>query len=194
MCRYIDIIFNDEVVGGDLLKPDGDEFLKECGVESALDRLKIIAATKMQTEGLSIQAEWAQEVDQFLQEIKLTQYKDMFREKEVHMHILLHSNDDVLKELGVQSQLDRVKIMIESSRKIKPQSTVGRRYTPADVIQFLINIRMEKYIENFRAHHIDGEYLSKFGHDALKALGVSRRADRDTIMNNFTSKLAENTS
>ena len=47
----------------------------------------------------------------FLEQNKLNKYRSIFEESGMDGDLLLEADDDVLKELGVSSALDRKKIM-----------------------------------------------------------------------------------
>ena len=60
----------------------------------------------------------AQQVAEFLQSVGLGQYSEKFLESDISGDMLLQADDDVMEEVGVQSRLHRVQIVVQFRRHV----------------------------------------------------------------------------
>ena len=108
MSEYEEAFVEAEVSGEVLLEADL-AVLEELGVKSALDQIKVQVLFKRKLKG---NQEWCplSEVLHFLDQNKLSHHAAAFEKNAISGDILLECSDAALKQLGVSSALERVKI------------------------------------------------------------------------------------
>ena len=91
----------------------------------------------------------------FLVSIKLDQYVEQFRDHDVDGAMILEFDAEDFAELGVKSDLHKVKIVAHFEHRLKGVI----KYPAIMLINILKEIRLECYISQFSANNIDGDML-----------------------------------
>ena len=124
-------------------------------------------------------------VGEFLTSIKLDKYRESFISNEVSGDVLLDADDECLTELGVSTALDRVRIMTWFPRRLEE---VEPKYPVSEVVKYLQENKLEKYIKLFEENEIDGDMLLDTDPTLMKAvlkeIGVGV-VDRVKILSKF---------
>ncbi len=92
----------------------------------------------------------------FFTNIKLDKYRQAFVEAEVGGDVLLDANCKLLNTLGVNSNLDCVRIMTLFPRRLQ---NAEPRLPISKVLKFFKENKFEKYVELFKQNEIDGDML-----------------------------------
>lgn len=184
---YVELFKEEEICGDDFTKPipELDKLLRDAGVSSALDRLRITTAFKI---GPTTDQHSVQNVVKFLDRMNMHQYSQKFEEKGIGTELLLHIDDqELLLELGVSDPLDCLKIVVLFKRHVKGSSAFAQKYPLEATMKILDEIDMSHHIASFRYHEIDAECISEATTQALKKLGVKDRKQREKIKENFVA-------
>ena len=104
---------------------------------------------------------------------------------EISGDVLLDADEEFLTELGVDTALDRVRIMTLFPRTLEE---VEPKYPVSEVVKYLQENKMEKYIKLFEENEIDGDMLLDTDPTLMKAvlkeIGVGV-VDRVKILSKF---------
>ena len=184
---YVELFKEEEICGDDFAKPipELDKLLRDAGVSSALDRLRITTAFKI---GPTTDQHSVQNVVKFLDRMNMHQYSQKFEEKGIGTEILLHIDDqELLLELGVSDPLDCLKIVVLFKRHVKGASAFAQKYPLEATMKILDEIDMSHHIASFQYHEIYAECISEATTQALKKLGVKDRKQREKIKEYFVA-------
>jgi hypothetical protein len=96
-------------------------------------------------------------VAEFLKGIGLSQYAQSFVDFNVTGETLMVVEDDDLRDVGVLFRLHQVKIITVFKRVVTGESPTG--LTVDDVVNFLKKLKLDTYVNPFRANGIDGDIL-----------------------------------
>lgn len=125
------------------------------------------------------------DVADFLSSIQLEKYREVFINSEIGGDVLLDADEEFLTELGVESPLDCVHIIILFRQRLRE---TGPRIPISEVLRFLKENKFEKYVELFEKHKIDGEMLldtqQVLMKNAFKEIGIGV-VDRVKILSQF---------
>ena len=112
---------------------------------------------------------------------------------EISGDVLLDADEEFLTELGVDTALDRVRIMTLFPRMLKE---VEPKYPVSKVVKYLQENKMEKYIKLFEENEIDGDMLldtdPTLMKTVLKEIGVSV-LDRVKLISKFKTLVSTQT-
>ncbi len=127
-----------------------------------------------------------EDVGDFLTSIKLDKYRQAFVENEVGGDLLLEEGDcEFLNALGVNSFLNCVRITTLFRRRLQEAEP---RLPVSEVLRFLSDNKLEKYVELFERHEIDGDMLVETEKGLMKnvmnEIGIGA-VDRGKILNRF---------
>ncbi len=165
-------LFVEENVGGDVLLEAGDcEFLMELGVKSYLDCARIITLFPRRLQEAEPRLPIS-EVLRFLRENRLEKYVKLFEQHEIDGDMLMDNGDfKFLIELGVKSYLDCARIITLFPRRLQEAEP---RFPISEVLRFLRENKLEKYVELFEHHEIDGDMLvdTELTKKVLKEIGI----------------------
>ena len=177
--------FQENEIDGDLLLRATDELLKEIGIQTALDRLKIRIAFRREVLGPSDLAKKypLAEVAEFLcRKLNMERYVLFFQENEIDGDLLLRATDEILKEIGIQTALDRLKIRIVFRREVLGPSDLAKKYPVAEVVNLLKAHDMgAQYQLLLERNEIDGEMLSEASDQVLKEIGIKSQMHQKNI-------------
>ena len=128
-------------------------------------------------------------VTQFLQQIKLEQYVDIFHENEIDGDILIQSSDEDLEEIGVLNALHRLKIRICIKRLIfGEKSQLAVDFPSCRVAEVLnMNKQLKQFSRAFLDNDMDAELLHHASDTVLKQLGVFKGVHMRMIRNTINS-------
>ena len=126
----------------------------------------------------------------FVTSIGYSEYVELFTECGLSGDALIESTEEDLKDLGIESALARLKIIILFKRELQGLHPLAE-YFPADkVIEFLDALKpqeKEQYKKSFSDNQIDGEMLLAMEgkDDVMIELGVQRSIHRRIIRSQF---------
>lgn len=127
-----------------------------------------------------------QDVSNFLASIKLDQYITNFEEFEISGDVLLDINSANLLELGVDSALDRLRILVGFRRHLEGG---GVRFTTSQLTVALVQNNLAKYRKLFEEHRVDGDMLLYEEEDLVRSMlqeiGVTFGVDITRIISKF---------
>ena len=146
--EHLSLFDDEDVTEGNLQEIADEDLLHSIGVESALDRLKIIMQIQKYKSGVrGTQGLTTTEVAEFLcRKLNMGHYVLFFQENEIDGDLLLRATDEILKEIGIQTALDRLKIRIAFRREVLGPSELAKKYPVAEVVNLL------------KAHDMDAQY------------------------------------
>ncbi len=130
-----------------------------------------------------------QEIKQFLQEIDIPdEVIEQFEDNEVtgpDLLEVLEVSSQGLEDIGVSSELHRLKILILFKRKLRGDEP---DVSPLEVASFLRRHKMfQKYEKAFVDNGIDGELLLNASAGVLEELGVGNRFHQSQLKTKFTA-------
>ena len=181
--KHLSLFAHEEVTEGNL-QEIADEDLQSIGVESALDRLKIIMQIQKYKAGVrDTQGSTTTEVAEFLcRALDMEHYVLFFQENGIDGDLLLRATDEILKDIGIQSALDRLKIRIAFRREVLGPSDLAKKYPVAEVVNLLKAHDMDaQYQLLLERNEIDGEMLSEASDQVLIEIGIKSRMHRKNI-------------
>ena len=113
------------IVGEVLLQAGQGKGLEEIGVTSALHRLKIHILFRRRLEGVGKVAKRypVTEVIRFLHANRLSDLVETFEKHQIDGEILMEASDEVLEELGIEKQIQRIALMTHFRNYITPRFT-----------------------------------------------------------------------
>lgn len=124
-------------------------------------------------------------VGDFLASIKLDKYRKAFISEDVSGDVLLDADHEFLTALGVDTALDRVRIITLFPRRLQEAEP---NYPVSEVVRCLQENNLEKYVKSFEENEIDGDMLLDTDPALMKAvlkeIGVGV-VDRVKILSKF---------
>ena len=122
-------------------------------------------------------------VANFVTSIGYPDYAELFEENDYSGDVLVECEDEDLKDLGIESALARLKIIILFRRQLEGLHSVAKNFPADKVVEFLDGLKTqekEQYKQNFSSNEIDGEMLlaMKENYDVMIELGVKRAHSR----------------
>ena len=126
----------------------------------------------------------------FVTSIGYSNYAELFEENDFSGDALIVSTDEHLKDLGIESALARLKIVILFQRQLQGLHSLAKNFPADKVVQFLDGLKpheKKQYKQSFDENEIDGEILLAMQgkEDVMIELGVQRSAHRLMIMSKF---------
>ena len=175
LLKYLNLFADEDVTEGNLHELADEDLLRSIGVESALDRLKIIMQIQKHKSGVrGTQGCTTTKVAEFLtRALNMEHYVLFFQENKIDGDLLLRATDEILKGIGIKSALDRLKIRIAFRREVLGPSDLARRYPVAEVVNLLKAHDMDaQYQLLLERNEIDGEMLSEASDQVLIDIGI----------------------
>ena len=126
----------------------------------------------------------------FVTSIGYSNYAELFEENDFSGDALIESTDEDLEDLGIESALARLKIIILFRRELEGLHPLAEHFPADKVIDFLDGLKQqekEQYKKSFSDNRIDGEMLLAMEgkNDVMIALGIQRPAHRLIILSKF---------
>ena len=118
-------------------------------------------------------------VANFVTSIGYSDYAEIFDDNDFSGDVLIGSTDEDLKDLGIESALARLKIIILFRRQVQGLHSLAKNYPADKVVEFLDGLKpqeKEQYKQSFSKNEIDGEMLlaMKGNYEVMIELGVKR--------------------
>ena len=182
--EHLSLFDDEDVTEGNLQEIADEDLLHSIGVESALDRLKIIMQIQKYKSGVrGTQGLTTTEVAEFLcRKLNMEHYVLFFQENEIDGDLLLRATDEILKEIGIQTALDRLKIRIAFRREVLGPSELAKKYPVAEVVKLFEAQNMDaQYKLLLERNEIDGEMLSEASDQVLKEIGIKSQMHQKNI-------------
>ena len=119
----------------------------------------------------------------FVTSIGYPDYAELFEVNGYSGDVLVECEDEDLKDLGIESTLARLKIMILFRRQLQGLNFLAKNFPADKVVEFLDQLKpqeKEQYKQSFDKNEIDGEILlaMKGNYDVMSELGVKRAHSR----------------
>ena len=119
----------------------------------------------------------------FVTSIGYPVYAELFEENDYSGDVLVGCEDEDLKDLGIESALARLKIIILFRRQFQGLHSLAKNFPADRVVEFLDGLKpqeKEQYKQSFSTNEIDGEMLlaMKGKEDVMIELGVERAHSR----------------
>ena len=128
------------------------------------------------------------EVIAFLESKGLGCYSKIFEEFDINGELLIQFHDDELRDIGIDSALDRLRISTYFRRHVVKSEGLAELY-PA-VVQFLQEIRpLQQFAASFGENRIDGELLLNANDEVMNELGVEKGVHKLMIRQKFKARL-----
>lgn len=184
LLKYLNLFADEDVTERNLQELADEDLLHSIGVKSALDRLKILMQIQKHKSGVrGTQGCTTTEVAEFLtRALNMEHYVLFFQENKIDGDLLLRATDEILKEIGIKSALDRLKIRIAFRRKVLGPSDLAKRYPVAEVVNLLKAHNMDAlYQLLLERNEIDGEMLSEASDQVLIEIGIKSRMYQKNI-------------
>lgn len=184
LLKYLNLFADEDVTERNLQELADEDLLHSIGVKSALDRLKIIMQIQKHKSGVrGTQGCTTTEVAEFLtRALNMEHYVLFFQENKIDGDLLLRATDEILKEIGIKSALDRLKIRIAFRRKVLGPSDLAKRYPVAEVVNLLKAHSMDALNQLLlERNEIDGEMLSEASDQVLIEIGIKSRIYQKNI-------------
>ena len=128
---------------------------------------------------------------EFLDRWNLGCYKETFEEMEISGELLIVFQDKELQEIGIESALDRLRIITYFKRLVaKSSNPIAERYPVETVYQFLDETKpFQQFATSFKDQGIDGELLLNASDEVMKELGVTTGVHRLMLRQKFKAKV-----
>lgn len=127
---------------------------------------------------------------EFLDRWGLSHYKKIFEDIEINGALLIQFQDDELREIGITSPLDRLRIITYFKRMVVKSSGIADLYPVDAVFQFMEETRpFQQFAATFKAEGIDGELLFNANDEVMKELGVTTGVHRLMLRQKFKTKI-----
>ena len=128
---------------------------------------------------------------EFLDQWDLGRYKEKFEEMDINGELLIVFQDKDLQEIGIESALDRLRIITYFKRLVmKKSSGIAELYPVDAVFQFLNETKpFQQFAATFKEQSIDGELLLNASDDVMKELGVTTGVHRLMLRQKFKAKI-----
>ena len=181
--RYVEQFSDEEIDGQTIFNETGySDTLCEVGMESAIDQLRLLARFRLELSAAeSRSTAKSLKVESHLQRINLGCYSSKFKVHAFDCEMLLFDNVELvemaLKEVGVQSSLDKLRILVYFRKTLSGKTL---NLPVEDVIQCLLkDDQLKKHIEIIREKKVDGD-MFLFDYESLvkaslKELGMKIR-------------------
>ena len=122
-------------------------------------------------------------VANFVTSIGYPDYAELFEDNDYSGDVLVGCEDEDLKDIGIESALARLKIIILFRRQLQGLHSVAKNFPADRVVDFLDGLKPQKkeqYKQSFSTNEIDGEMLlaMKGKEDVMIELGVERAHSR----------------
>ena len=85
----------------------------------------------------------------------------------------------------MKNPLHRLKISLLFRRQLEGIGKIAKRYPVEEVVRFLNANKMNKFVEMFEEHKIDGEMLMEASDDVLAELGIANQIQKLALKSNF---------
>jgi len=128
---------------------------------------------------------------EFLDSRNLGRYKQTFEEMDINGELLIVFQDKDLQEIGIESALDRLRIITYFKRLVtKSLNPIAERYPVEAVYQFLDETKpFQQFAASFKDQGIDGELLLNASDEVMKELGVTTGVHRLMLRQKFKAKI-----
>lgn len=127
-----------------------------------------------------------QDVANYLSSIKMDKYVPNFTEFDISGDVLLAMKSSELSELGVESALDKVKILVGFRRHLEGGTV---KFSVSKVVIALSQSNLGKYRKHFEQHRVDGDMLlyedEELVRSMLKEIGIDSKLTITRIMSKF---------
>ena len=135
-------------------------------------------------------------VGNFVTSIGLSDYAKLFEDNGLSGDALIECTDEDLKDLGIESALSRLKIMILFRRQLQGLGSLAKNFPTDKVVEFLDGLKQqekEQYKQSFSDNQIDGEMLLAMQgkDDVMIELGIQRPIHRRIILSTFKTLIEE---
>ena len=122
-------------------------------------------------------------VANFVTSIGYSDYAELFEVNDYSGEVLVGCKDKDLKDLGIESALARLKIIILFRRQLQGLHSLAKNFPVVKVVEFLNGLKppeKEQYKQSFDENEIDGEMLQamKENYDVMIELGVKPAHNR----------------
>lgn len=126
----------------------------------------------------------------FLNCKQLGHYASIFEEFDINGELLIQFHDDELRDIGIESALDRLRIATYFRRHVAKSEGLAELYPVEDVVQFLQGTRpLQQFAASFGENRIDGEMLLNASDEAMTELGVEKGVHKLMIRQKFKVRL-----
>lgn len=130
------------------------------------------------------------EVVAFLHSKDLGHYANIFEEFDINGELLIQFHEDELRDIGIESALDRLRISTYFRRHVAKSEGLAELYPVEVVVQFLQDTRpLQQFAASFRENRIDGEMLLNASDEVMGELGVEKGVHRLMIRQKFKARL-----
>ena len=130
------------------------------------------------------------EILDFLDRRGLGQYKKIFEDLEINGALLVQFQDDELRDIGITSALDRLRIITYFKRIVVKTSGIAEFYPVDAVFQFMEETKpFQQFAATFKAEGIDGELLLNANNEVMEELGVTTGVHRLMLRQKFKAKI-----
>lgn len=130
------------------------------------------------------------EVIAFLEAKGLGHYSKIFEEFDINGELLIQFHDDELRDIGIESALDRLRISTYFQRHVVKSEGLAELYPVEAVVQFLQETRpLQQFAASFGENRIDGELLLNANDDVMNELGVEKGVHKLMIRQKFKARL-----
>lgn len=130
------------------------------------------------------------DITAFLETKGLAHYSKVFEEFDINGELLIEFHDDELRDMGIESALDRLRISTYFRRHVVKSEGLAELYPVDAVVQFLQETRpLQQFAANFREQKIDGELLLNASNDVMNELGVEKGVHKLMIRQKFKARL-----
>lgn len=114
-----------------------------------------------------------EDVVKFLHHVKLGQYAAIFEEFEINGELLVQLPDNELKDMGIASALDRLKISKYFHQYITGVRNIPNQKSVKKVVKFLEDIKpLKQFASKFSENNVDVQLLLDTTDDVMRELGV----------------------
>ena len=109
----------------------------------------------------------------FLEGRGLSRYAKLFEEFDINGELLIQFHDDELRDIGIESALDRLRIVTYFRRHVVRGEGLAELLPVESVVQFLQETRpLQQFADGFGEAKIDGELLLNASDEVMRELGV----------------------
>ena len=127
-----------------------------------------------------------QDVIKFLASIKLDKHIPAFQENDISGDVLISAKPDDLKELGVESALDKLKILVGFKRYVEGTEV---KFTTSKLVVALSQHNLGKHRKPLEQHGVDGDLLlyedKELVRSMLKEIGIDSHLTITRIISRF---------
>lgn len=126
----------------------------------------------------------------FLEAKGLGRYSTVFEEFDINGELLIEFQDDELRDIGIDSPLDRLRISTYFKRHVVKSEGLAELYPVEAVVQFLQETRpLQQFAASFGENGIDGEFLLNASDEVMNELGVEKGVHKLMIRQKFKARL-----